>query len=185
MCWFFHFVCCWLFLLCCFLIFFLAWMSLCALSEHQEMKIRPCQMWLWLWTDFISILHSLLSCQLYCHKNVRLGTASRESYLFSDTFPGVSHFSFFLITFSLFSLPFWMRLLWLMRGPDLSYSTLKAGKWANLGLRIESDVKAIVSTLFRVSSCLGHGALCMCQCTHTQCFENDSFKCTYLLWRTV
>lgn len=91
----------------------------------------------------------------------------------------------FLITFSLFSLPFWMRLLWLMRGPDLSYSTLKAGKWANLGLRIESDVKAIVSTLFRVSSCLGHGALCMCQCTHTQCFENDSFKCTYLLWRTV
>lgn len=80
-------------------------MSLCALSEHQEMKIRPCQMWLWLWTDFISILHSLLSCQLYCHKNVRLGTASRESYLFSDTFPGVSHFSrlsdyFFFVFFA-------------------------------------------------------------------------------------
>lgn len=63
----------------------------------------------------------------------------------------------FLITFILFSLPFWMRLLLMMRGPDLSYSTLKAGKWANLGLGIESNVKAIVSTLFRVSGCLGHG----------------------------
>lgn len=56
----------------------------------------------WPWIDFILILHSLLFCQLFCHGSVRPGTASRECYLFSDTFPGVSCSCWFSDLFSFY-----------------------------------------------------------------------------------
>lgn len=110
--------------------FFLASISLCTFSVHLEMDFRLCQVWLWPWIDFILILHSVLFCQLFCHGSVRPGTASGECYLFSDTFPGVSCSCWFsdLFSYFIFFSSFWMRLLLLMYGPDLSQSTLQAGK---------------------------------------------------------
>lgn len=92
---------------------------------------------------------------------MRPGAASREYYLFSDTFPGVSCFVR-LSDFFCFPPPpffFWMRLLLLMHCPDLSQSTLKAGKGVKLGFGNESGVNAIVLTHFkRVQIAWGQGA---------------------------